>query len=54
MDEQVDLSPFLKKGFFYGALEALYRYIFQPLDQLMDRISASFTRKWVEDNTPKK
>ncbi len=53
MDEPVDLSPYLKKGFFYGALEALYRYIFQPLDQLMDNISARLTRKWVEDNTPK-
>lgn len=50
--QHVDLTPYLKKGLHYRVAEVLYRYIFQPLDNLLDRISARFTRQWCEDREP--
>lgn len=49
-EEPVDLSPFLKKGLHYSVADVLYRLIFQPINDLLDRISARFTRQWCEDN----
>lgn len=46
-----ELQPFLKKGVQYRIAEVLYRNIFQPIDNLLDRISAYFTRQWCEDNS---
>jgi hypothetical protein len=50
-DTPVDVRPFLKKGPHYAVAEFLYRHIFQHLDNLLDRISARYTRKWCEDNS---
>lgn len=47
----IDINSFLKKGLHYRVADVLYRYIFGPIDSLLDRISASFTRRWCEDNS---
>lgn len=49
-EEPVDLKPFLKKGFFYLPLELMYRYIFQPLDSMLDWFNARSTRKFCDKN----
>ncbi len=46
-----DLSPYLKKGLHYRLASVLYRIVFQPIDNLLDRLSAHFTRQWCEDNS---
>lgn len=50
----VDLSPFLKKGLHYRVADVLYRYFFQPIDDLLERLKARWTRQWCEENTPKR
>ena len=50
--EPVSLALYLKPGLHYRIAEVLYRWIFQPLDSIADRISVYFTRKWCEENTP--
>jgi hypothetical protein len=55
MDEQpIDLKPFLKGGLLTSLADVLYSRIFQPIDNLLERISSHFTRKWCESNTPKR
>lgn len=53
-DTPVDIRPFLKKGPHHVVAEFLYRHIFQHIDNLLDRLSSHFTRKWCEENTPKR
>ncbi len=50
-DQDTDLSPYLKKGLHYRLATVLYNGIFQPIENLLDRISAWFTRRWCEDNS---
>lgn len=51
-EEPVDLSPFLKRGLHYSVADFLYRHIFQHIDNLLERISAHFTRQWCEEQSP--
>jgi hypothetical protein len=50
-EQPVDLKPFLKNGLQYRLATVLYNNIFQPVFNLLDRISAYFTRRWCEDNS---
>jgi len=50
MEQEVSLKPFLKKGLRYSIAEVLYRYFFQPIDNLLERLSTRFTRKFIEKN----
>lgn len=44
----VDLNPYLDNSRTSRCAEFLYRNIFEPLEKLADRVSTSWTRKWVE------
>lgn len=47
-DDPVDLTPFLDNSLTSRVSEFLWRNIFQHVDGLFDRISAGFTRRWLE------
>lgn len=53
-EEKPDLTPFLDNGIHVKAAEWLHRNIFQPVDDLIDWLDSRFTKKLVEENTPKK
>lgn len=44
----VDLKPFLKNSIFHKVASVLYRGIFQPISDLLERMSAKRTAKMVE------
>jgi hypothetical protein len=47
-NEPVDMKPFLKNSIFHKVADVLYRYGFQPVQDLVDDFFAKRTAKMVE------
>lgn len=50
--EKVDLTPYMNNGLHVRFADWLYRWFFQPVVDLLDRIERWSTRRWCEKQIP--
>ena len=43
-----ELRPYMKSGLHYRIADVLYRNVFGPIVNVLDRLEGYFTRRWVE------